>query len=193
MLVVSRKERVAEGVGMVLAGRFDVVHARSARAAERALSGRRPLVVTLGLKDLDAVGAMREATGRGCLFIATGKLPYGHKLRGAPKDQLLSKLDVDDFVGRELGGEDLGKLIWSHVAAAIRAVPKPKGEPRRSEAETWGEILTSDASIESFRKVLTKDVVQVHELSEDSDPTWSELLRSRVSGTAIKKLFTKKL
>ncbi|MCP4805487.1 MAG: hypothetical protein GY913_14060 [Proteobacteria bacterium] len=192
IVVVSRKASIADQVAMVLTGRFDVHHARSAKYALPLLEAHKPLVVAMGLQDIDQVSSLREVTGCGCLFVAHGKLPYDHKLRGAPKASVLEKLGIDDFVSRELSGQDLATVVWSHVAAAIRSVPKRQGQSRRTEDQTWGALLTSEASMESFRKLLTKNVVDAHELAEDDDPTWSELLTAKVSTTAFKKLFTKK-
>lgn len=193
VFVLDRKARVADEVGLALAGRFDVEHARNLRVAERMLQEGRPLVMTVAVDFYGAVAQLREASGRGCLFVGYGEIPVGNRLRGTPKGELLTKLALDDVVTRNLTGEDVGKLVWSHVAAAIRSVPRPPDQPTEREEETWTRILTSEASVDSFRRLLTKDLSDVHEVGEEDDPTWGELLKSRVSGTSIKKILTKKI
>lgn len=193
IVVISRKPTESEQVRLALATRFEIHAARTARGALELIAEHRPLVVTLPLAEAGHVPALREAAGGGCLFLAHGRVGYGDPLRTAPKEKVLAKLKLDDFVGRTLTGDDLARRIWGHMAAAMRAAPRPAGQKAATEAETWGEILTSDANLETFRRLLTKDVVQPHEIKEEDDPTWKELLTARVSGTAFKKLFTKKL
>jgi len=181
---------------MVLTGRFDVEHARNAKAAQRLILDARPLVVTLYADQLAACSALREAIGRGCLFIGYGKLPIGHNARSFKKREQIRTLNLDDYIDRDVTGEDLGKVIWAHIASAIRAVPKPERPAegtRETEEETWTRILTSDATLESFGRLLTKEVTPAPSIQEGDDPTWGELLTAKVSGTSLKKILTKKI
>ena len=176
----------------MLAGRFQVEQARNAREALERVSQLKPLVIVLGLKGqsqgLEPAKALREEVGRGTLIIGHGRFPYGHKAKDLPKEKVASAYSMDDFVPRDLAGEDVGKVIWSHVADAIRSVPRPPGKPRKSTEETWTELMTGDASLDSVRKVLTKPILPVTELGEDSEPSWKDYLTAPV-GDTLKRLF----
>ncbi len=105
-----------------------------------------PLVVTVHASQLQVVPSLRKATGPGCLFIGYGALSFADPARGLPRERQLEKLQLDDFVDRQLTGEAVGKLVWNHVSAVIRTASKPEDQPAEGEEQAWTRILTSEAS-----------------------------------------------
>ncbi len=188
VLVIERDARHVEGVRIALSGRFQVEQARSAAEALAKLDSLEPLVVVLGLRGLEAAKAIREKVGRGTLLIGHGRFGHGHKARGMPNKAVVEAFALDDFVARDLSGEDVGKVVWSHIARAIRAVPRPEGQPAASTEDTWKELATSEASLAGLRKLLNKPVLPVTELKDDQDATWKDLLTAPI-GQTLKRLF----
>ncbi len=191
VLVIERDKRHVEGVAIALAGRFQIEQARSGRDALEKLHGLRPLVIVLSIKDLESGKQLREKVGRGTLLVGHGRFPYGHKARGLPNTEVAAGFALDDFVPRDLSGEDVGKVVWSHVAQAIRSVPRAKDEPVVSTEETWRELATSEASLEGFRKMLTKPILPVTELKDDEEHSWKDLMTAPL-GQTLKRLFGNK-